>query len=113
MKNIWYKILSFFGGTEYYRLGGMSRSPRWSSVRRTFIKKHPYCALCGTDKNIEAHHVIPFSQNPLLELDENNLITLCAPHHLLCGHLMAWRSWNTEVRKDADNWKLKIFERPW
>jgi|SRR3990167_5162924 len=112
MKNLFYKVLSWFGGTEYYRLGGMTRSSHWSNVRKSFIKKYPHCALCGSDKDCDVHHCIPFSQNPSLELEENNLITLCTPHHLLCGHLMLWKSWNFEVRKDASDWKLKIMNRP-
>lgn len=107
-----YWILSWFGHSEYARLGGSARSPKWRAVRNAFIKAHPHCAVCGGDTDLDIHHCIPFSVNPMLELDENNLLTLCTPHHLLVGHLMSYRSYNASVRSDASEWKLKIFNRP-
>lgn len=65
------------------------RSPKWNSVQKDFLSKHPTCALCGDNKKLNVHHKKPFHLYPELELDENNLITLCMGDkecHLLIGH---------------------------
>jgi len=72
--------------------------------------------VCGGVKKIEVHHIIPFSQNPELELDPNNLITLCETKkygincHLLIGHCGNYRWSNPDVVQDANYWRLKIIE---
>lgn len=92
--------------------GFEGRSPQWREVRNAYVRQHPTCAVCGGDEDIEAHHVRPFHLEPALELDPNNLITLCRPHHYLVGHLMDWRSFNRDVRLDAAVWLQKIRTRP-
>jgi hypothetical protein len=47
---------------------------------------------------------MPFHVNPHLELDENNLITLCMDEnecHLEIGHGDSWKCYNPHVEKDA------------
>ncbi|MGH7286092.1 MAG: hypothetical protein ACRELY_31610 [Polyangiaceae bacterium] len=94
---------------------GMARSPRWPAVERAHLAKHPVCAAClrGGAK-VDVHHILPFHicialGRPDLELDERNLITLCAQsdargagnHHLLLGHLDDWSSMNLDVAAQA------------
>jgi 5-methylcytosine-specific restriction protein A len=53
---------------------------QWRSIRREAFERDGYkCMLCGCDKNISVHHIIPFrySQDHGLE----NLATLCRPCH--------------------------------
>ena len=103
---------------ESLKLGGAKRSSQWPKVRAEFLKKNPGCAICGlTDKKyIQVHHRLPFSQDPSLELKEENLIVLCdAPgreHHLNFGHLGSFRSWNSEIEIDSKIWRTKIANRP-
>ena len=33
---------------------------------------------------LQVHHAIPINSNEDLKLDENNLITLCSIHHVMC-----------------------------
>ena len=87
------------------------RSPGWRKVKKRFLEKNPECAVCGTKKKLEIHHVIPVHADKSLELEIKNLITLCDPHHFLYGHFLSWHSWNSEVRKDADIWNKKIKNR--
>ena len=92
-----------------------TRSNKWPGVRKKFLEKHADCACCSSKKSLEVHHKKPFHGNPELELDENNLITLCDGSmrcHLLVGHLGDWKSWNTEAQVDADQWLGKIKNRP-
>ena len=94
---------------------GMERSPRWPAVERAHLAKHPVCAAClRGGANVDVHHILPFRVcialgRPDLELDERNVITLCAEsdergagnHHLLLGHLDDWSSMNVEVAAQA------------
>ena len=91
---------------------GAARSPKWGKVRRDFLRVNPVCMVCGGDKDLDVHHLIPFSQNPALELEVSNLMTLCTPHHFLIGHLMSWRSWNSGAREDAAYLLNKVDTRP-
>lgn len=94
------------------------RSSRWPAVRRAFLKKHPRCYVCLGKKKVEVHHKRPFHVHPELELDENNLITLCENKadgincHLAFGHLGNFRSVNEDVERDAEIWRVKLLTRP-
>lgn len=100
-----FNILNFFHS--------LSRSYKWRKVRNNFIKQHPRCAVCGKDKKLQVHHIIPVSVDQTKELEYNNLITLCAsPCHLLFGHLNNYSSYNKDVVKDAAYFLNKIKNRP-
>lgn len=88
------------------------RSPKWPGVRAQHLKAHPACEVCGTRDDCEVHHIWPVHVYPQHELDLDRLITLCPDHHLLVGHLMNWRSWNSDVVQDAKDWRRKIGRRP-
>jgi 5-methylcytosine-specific restriction endonuclease McrA len=91
------------------------RSSGWRRVRRRHLKANPSCAVCGSTKSLEVHHVIPFSRRPDLELEPSNLLTLCDSlakrglncHHLF-GHLRNWRRANPTVTFDAEVWRMKL-----
>ena len=91
---------------------GAARSPKWSEVRNNFIAQNPTCAVCGTKKGCEAHHRKPFHLHPELELDENNLITLCPRCHLLIGHLGSFKSYNVNVAEDSAHLLQEVKNRP-
>lgn len=71
--------------TEFQEVEG-PRSSRWPKVRSEFVRLHPVCAACGGGKELNVHHIEPFHRNPELELDPDNLITLCREHHFFVGH---------------------------
>lgn len=104
--------------TKKLKEQGKKRSGSWPRVRRDFLKKNPRCVVCGGNKKLEAHHILPFHSHPELELDENNLITLCENKkegifcHLFVGHLGSFRSYNVQVIQDAEGWRQKILTRP-
>lgn len=100
--------------TEYFA-GLPARSPKWAAVRGAHLKRNPTCAACGSKDNLEVHHVRPFHLFPNLELDPANLMTLCENGgncHLMLGHLKNWKSYNIDVRKDAEVLLQKIKARP-
>lgn len=92
------------------------RSSHWPTFRRKFLKGRT-CAVCGSKKELEAHHIKPFHLFPELELVESNVIPLCESTkyvncHLMFGHYGNYRSYNRHVRKDARLWSKRIRERP-
>lgn len=89
------------------------RSPKWKKVRESHLQNENYCRGCGSTKKLEVHHKIPVHIAPELELDPDNLITLCDSYcHLVLGHLMDYKSWNIDVDKDCDYLISKIRQRP-
>lgn len=89
-----------------------ARSPKWESCRAKFLKDHNECAACGTVRELEVHHVVPYQLRPDMELDLENLITLCRDDHFTFGHLKDWKSWNDKVRTDSEKYRAKVRRRP-
>ncbi len=83
----------------------VERSSHWPAVRAAHLKRFPTCAACGAKDTLEVHHVKPFHLFPELELQDDNLITLCEKPghscHFVFGHNYNWKCWNPEVREDA------------
>lgn len=82
------------------------RSSEWAEVRDNFLLSHPNCAACGGTEKLQVHHIIPFHVDESLELEEDNLITLCMGKnecHLEIGHGDSWRCYNPKVKDDAKN----------
>ena len=101
----------FFGNSNKPKF---DRSPKWKSVRSEHIKSNGTCAACGKKTDLEVHHIEPVHLKPDRELDPTNLITLCDSYcHLAIGHLMDYRSWNTNVIDDAKVYLDKIKNRPY
>jgi len=68
---------------------------------------------CGACKKLEVHHIVPVHLNPDLELDPENLITLCDKYcHFIFGHLMDYKSWNVDVVNDSAEYLQKIKNKP-
>lgn len=92
------------------------RSPEWPRVEREYREKHPNCEICGRDKHIQVHHKQPFHLHPELELDPDNLISLCEPPgrvfkcHLIFGHVGNFKLFNPKIATDAPYWKEKIIK---
>lgn len=97
---------------------GTARSTHWPAVRARHLALFSHCAVCGGTKALEVHHKRPFHLHPELELDPDNLITLCENKadgvncHLFVGHLGSFKSFNPDVDADAKNWALKLAHRP-
>lgn len=85
------------------------RSSKWKSVRNNFLEKNHFCAACGSKTKLQVHHVKPFHLHPELELDENNLITLCMEDwdcHLQIGHGDSFQCYNPDIVTDAKKFKI-------
>lgn len=83
--------------------GLIKRSSAWPKLEKEFLAKHPVCEICGSKKKLNIHHRKPFHIFPELELDPNNLITLCMSKmqcHLLIAHGDDFKAYNPNI--DAD-----------
>ena len=97
-----------------------TRSNGWAKVRAAHLEKFPACECCGKTVKylktfrLQVHHKIPFHVAPQLELDPRNLITLCSSPccHFNVGHLQNWKSYNSAVVYDAEEWLEKYRSRP-
>ena len=84
----------------------VTRSSKWSGVRKTTLLANPKCACCGSTTFLQVHHMKPFHNFPKLELDPKNLIVLCMSKnecHLLVGHGDNFKKFNPYVAADAKN----------
>lgn len=91
---------------HYFRDVGLDakRSGKWPTVEKHFRETHPTCEACGSKNRLNVHHIHPFHIHPELELDPNNLITLCMDTkecHLHLGHGGSFKQYCPDVRKYA------------
>lgn len=95
-------------------VGAEPRSSQWPTVRKHHIERNPTCAACGTTDHIQVHHVTPFHIDPKLELDPENLISLCMVDslvqrcHFEIGHHRNWKNSNPDVREEAASRLKKV-----
>ena len=84
----------------------------WKSYKRRYIQRHHpiVCALCGKNRFIDFHHIIPTSVEPKLQFEESNIIPLCRIHHFIFGHRSNWSDFNPYVREDIERMKLFTFK---
>ena len=92
---------------------GARRSSQWRPVRDEFLRGKA-CCVCSGRRKLVAHHRIPFSLAPHLELVESNLLALCEAKrygincHLLLGHLGNWQRTNVSVDADVAYWHQRL-----
>lgn len=55
------------------------RGSQWKKIRNIAIKKAPFCAICGTARKLQVHHIIPYRYTN--DNTQENLIPLCVKHH--------------------------------
>ena len=98
---------------------GAKRSGSWRRVRANHLASDPNCAVCGSMRRLTVHHCVPFHIAPDLELEPDNLITLCQKGrfsgldcHLIFGHLGNFRGVNPMVRGDAAAWSFRLGRGP-
>lgn len=90
------------------------RSPGWANLRKKHLEKQPCCQACGSCVKPEVHHIVPVHVDKTKELDPENLITLCDKYcHFIFGHLMNYKSWNTNIIEDAAIYRRNINNRPY
>jgi 5-methylcytosine-specific restriction protein A len=86
------------------------RSSGWATVRNRHVAVHPRCEACGSVAELNVHHLQPFHEHPELELDPDNLITLCRKHHFWIGHHGNWSEVNLNCLYEVKEYKKR---HPW
>jgi 5-methylcytosine-specific restriction endonuclease McrA len=52
----------------------------WRRIRLEVIERDGHaCTTCGSEDELQVHHVNPISKYPELALEPSNLLTLCGP----------------------------------
>ena len=115
LQHIYYTLVNLFREDTTF---GSARHKDWRKVRKEHLRLHPYCAITGSKKKRQVHHIIPFFIRPDLELEPTNLITLSGkkilgvkPHQFF-GHLGNFRRYNPDIDRDSKIWYTKIISRP-
>lgn len=65
-----------------------SRGKNWNKIKKEALNIFPFCALCGTTKKLQVHHIIPYRLTQDNSL--SNLIPLCIKHH----KMIEWQTVN-------------------
>lgn len=55
------------------------RGSQWGKARKEVLASFPFCAVCGTTRNLQVHHIIPFRLT--FDNSKANLVPLCTTHH--------------------------------
>ena len=71
----WHGGITLIRQKNYNRLEGK----RW--IRNIYLRDGKQCKLCGNNKILEIHHILPVRKYPFLILDINNGIVLCKKCH--------------------------------
>ena len=67
-----------------------------SVFRYTDIRMYE-CSWCHRTNNLNRHHIVPQSANPLLTHEITNIIVLCRDCHFVLGHKCNWKKFNPNV----------------
>ncbi len=115
-------LIIYQGDNPQLRTINRKRHKDWPKTLKVFYSNpaNRVCAACGHNRHIEAHHIVPFDEDPTLELVLANLIPLCDDPkrgircHLGFGHLGDYRIANPDVRIDVERYRekrLKAWEK--
>lgn len=93
-------------------------SPRWKAIRKRLYREYEYkCAMCGSPKNLNVHHI---TYDNLGEEKDEDLTVLCQKCHSelhdgnytffddLCA---AWSRLNEEMENETDELKKAIAKK--
>lgn len=94
---------------------GAKRNPGWTKFRKTHLNQFPDCYVCGAVTKLQVHHIVPFHVAPDLELNPENVLTLCTggKHkglncHLIFGHHGNYKKVNIDCLDEAVYWRGKL-----
>lgn len=88
------------------------RSPQWPPVERAFLRAHPECRGCGSRRNLNAHHLVPFHVDRAKELDPDNLVAVCRSCHFVLCHRNDWSNWEPDAPRLLDAHRARTGARP-
>lgn len=75
------KIVHWNENNGIYENAKERNTSEYKQWRNKVIERDKVCMMCGSDKNLEAHHIKRFSDYPLLRTSLDNGMTLCKKCH--------------------------------
>lgn len=63
-----------------------SRGSGWLAARREALRRNPFCALCGTTRDLHVHHIQPYRLRR--DNSQQNLMPLCETDHPVVEKIM-------------------------
>jgi len=112
----WWKRL-FQSEVVYLLDVGVKKYKSWRTLRNEVLRCYPECNMCGTDSDLEVHHIQPKHIKPHLALSWDNLIVLCRDCHLHLGHCNNFKNYNGNIVEIAEyskrNRKILKDGDPW
>jgi len=69
------------------------------------IKNHRFCAKCGTDKDLQEHHILPIFMGGT---DKDGRMLLCKKHHRILHSVAASIIWSFVPKNKRELCKQEI-----
>lgn len=66
---------------KYRKNVSLRNTKEWKRLRKKILEEHKHCQKCGSQNNLEVHHIIQPAGNPGLFFEQTNLIVLCSKCH--------------------------------
>ena len=85
MKSLLFRLSSYVAGPGI-AMRILHAEYAWRKARAAHIAEEPMCQMCGTEKDLDVHHVFPWHLFEDLRFDRDNFVTLCTPCHIRFGH---------------------------
>jgi 5-methylcytosine-specific restriction protein A len=73
------KPIPFQGAKRFNE--ALYNTTQWRRLRKEILKGQPNCCRCGSDTDLQVHHIIPPKGNEDLFFDKSNLATICSACH--------------------------------
>jgi len=71
----------FFRARYNFDMERLENKKRWLELKSKLIYEKKVCEICGSNRDLEAHHILPKSSYPELTLDYENLMLICLECH--------------------------------
>ncbi len=75
--------LQFFKDKYDFNIKSFENRKRWLRLKvEVFNERGRNCEICKEIINLNVHHIIPISEEPMLSFDKENLMILCENCHI-------------------------------
>ena len=71
----------FFTSKYDFNIESFKNHKKWLELKSILLYEKKVCEICGSDKSLQVHHILPRSSNPELIMDKENLMVLCEECH--------------------------------
>lgn len=72
----------FHRATYDFDIDGFENKKKWLELKSKILYEKQKCEVCGTNRQLQVHHILPRFSNPELAMDLENLMVLCRECHV-------------------------------